>query len=516
MLSVLCGLLWGTFVFFLDRAFVSTMSKNSSWIIQLLSAIPRLSLALLVSVSISKPIEILFFHDRIVSQIQTNMQDDVNSYVATVEAEREVIDADIGNYRKKIGELNLEKKGPDQEEGKMLAAFSDCNQSNTGNQNTINAIVQGINSQISDNETSLRRLENLVNKGPQDSANIKSLEGKITILRYGIPRGQSSGCSTLSQAYLNYHGSRLNKLDEAITATAKLCRDDSLKLHKLDSTKAKNVAVISKSDTISFSQNLSAQIEALNSLINTNNNSGKPNRRITEKAAGFWWYHFVIWMLFLAIEIAPISMKLIMPRGEYDEIAKAHYESVKYQCDTIVKKKEAALKEYFEQAKQENIDLLKDFFEKVRFHRTSLLDNTISDWSKGQAPYVELQRNIFKKLFDYEPDLDGPTSKHETASHQVSVNNTVKTEQSTFKTPSDAVVLEDEAQSPLESLKGSTLSFGTRVTKKIKEQMDDEITKTFFNAIRIIACVLLPAFIIKMAFPQDFDKLIDLIKKIKE
>ena len=59
------GLIWGLLIFNLDRFIVSTIKKSDSQLKELLQATPRLLLAVIIAVVISKPLELKLFEKEI-------------------------------------------------------------------------------------------------------------------------------------------------------------------------------------------------------------------------------------------------------------------------------------------------------------------------------------------------------------------------------------------------------------------------------------------------------------------
>lgn len=80
------GLVWGAFIFSLDRYIVSTMRKGVGWQREWGLAVPRLLIAVLLAAIISKPLELKIFQKEIENKLQ---QMDV--------AERTKLNADVDN-----------------------------------------------------------------------------------------------------------------------------------------------------------------------------------------------------------------------------------------------------------------------------------------------------------------------------------------------------------------------------------------------------------------------------------
>ncbi|MCB4799105.1 DUF4407 domain-containing protein [Neotamlana laminarinivorans] len=63
--AILFGLIWGLLIFNLDRYIVSTIKKNGNFTDELIQAAPRIILALIIAIVISKPLELKIFEKEI-------------------------------------------------------------------------------------------------------------------------------------------------------------------------------------------------------------------------------------------------------------------------------------------------------------------------------------------------------------------------------------------------------------------------------------------------------------------
>jgi hypothetical protein len=68
-IAVLLGLLWGSMIFNLDRYIVSSMRKDSRRYREFLTALPRIVLAIVISIVIARPLELKIFHKEIESEL---------------------------------------------------------------------------------------------------------------------------------------------------------------------------------------------------------------------------------------------------------------------------------------------------------------------------------------------------------------------------------------------------------------------------------------------------------------
>lgn len=115
IVSLFFGLIWGLMIFNLDRYLVSSMRKSNSKMKDFLSATPRIMLAVLIAIVISKPLEVKLFDTEIQSELVLMEQERYRDQ-ETIAKSRYEIDINAGNSR--IGaldiKLNLEKSKVDQ------------------------------------------------------------------------------------------------------------------------------------------------------------------------------------------------------------------------------------------------------------------------------------------------------------------------------------------------------------------------------------------------------------------
>jgi hypothetical protein len=67
------GIIWGFIILSLDRAIVSTISKNDSLKIQILKSIPRIALALMIGIVVATPLEFKIFEKEINNEINATV-----------------------------------------------------------------------------------------------------------------------------------------------------------------------------------------------------------------------------------------------------------------------------------------------------------------------------------------------------------------------------------------------------------------------------------------------------------
>lgn len=90
---IFLGIIWGLFIFNLDRFIVSSMNKQGSFWADFKLAIPRLILAVFISITISFPLVLKIFEDMIDEHLKI-----------------EVINIDITNGNKNKEKYSIQKK----------------------------------------------------------------------------------------------------------------------------------------------------------------------------------------------------------------------------------------------------------------------------------------------------------------------------------------------------------------------------------------------------------------------
>jgi len=93
------GLIWGLMIFNLDRYIVSSMKKSERSINELLLAIPRIILAILIALVISKPLELKIFEKEINQELVLMEQ---QIYAEQIEGATTRLDEEIDQLKSEI------------------------------------------------------------------------------------------------------------------------------------------------------------------------------------------------------------------------------------------------------------------------------------------------------------------------------------------------------------------------------------------------------------------------------
>ncbi len=241
--SVAFGLLWGAIIFNLDRFIVSTMKKRKQWYKEWILASPRILLAVMLAIVISKPLELRIF---------------------SKEIDRKLVSLEETIYQKEISEV--EKRY-------------------TAQLGTIQTQINTLKQEIADKAASRDELKRIAQQEADGTGgSLKRDAGPI----YQIKKQDAD------QAQLEL--TRAEARNNPLIAT-KLNEWD-----RLFDQKQQEVAGLNRYPW----DGMAARLEALRVL-------GQENKAI-------YTANLFIIFLFIMLECTPVLVKLMAPRGPYDEL----------------------------------------------------------------------------------------------------------------------------------------------------------------------------------------------------
>ncbi len=263
--AMLFGLVWGCMIFNLDRFIVSSMKKRNHRWQEFKIAIPRLILAILLALVISKPLELKIFEKEI------NRKVDVKKSEESIQTKSTIAQAfpEIDELEKKILVLKEETAQKEAFRNQRQREYDD---ERFGNKTSGTTGIPGIG-------TNAKKREIQLDEAERDLKEI-------------VQRNQS-------------------KIDQYESDIAQLyaSREKEFSAQKQN---------IDKYD------GLAARLEALSVL--------------TKESKAMKCANIFIILLFIAIETAPIFVKLISERGPYDLLLKTHeHEFENYSIEQISK-----------------------------------------------------------------------------------------------------------------------------------------------------------------------------------
>ena len=273
LVAIFFGSLWGLMIFNLDRFIVSSMRKNGSPQQEWMTALPRIVLAVIISIVIAKPLELKIFEKEVESEIALMIQEDLANQEQTVKQRFEGERADL-QEEVQVLKAEIAAKASKRDELRQIAQQEADGTGGTMQRNAgpIYQIKKADADQVERELDELRQT---------NETRINELENQIT----GLDNSQNAALSQVQESQLTGLASRIEALD-----------------------------------------------------------------RLTKKSEAINIAHLFILLLFLAVETAPIFVKLISQRGPYDFVLKqeeygfeaAYYEDLA-KVNAAIKKRSARL-----------------------------------------------------------------------------------------------------------------------------------------------------------------------------
>ena len=243
--SILFGSVWGLMIFNLDRYIVSSMRKEGKFRREFTLALPRILLAILISIVIARPLELKVFDKEIQPELTV-----------------------------------MEQEAYARQEQQLRSRF-------TPSLDSLKAEVQVLKNEII--AKTLKRDE---------------------LLRIAQEEADGTGGSRRRNLGPIYKVKK-SDADAAEKELIQLTEDNEKRIDTLEKNIAEtNASMASQLNALEKNKinGLAARIEALG--------------RLTSQSQAITWAHWFIVLLFIAIETAPVFVKLISSKGPYDNLLK--------------------------------------------------------------------------------------------------------------------------------------------------------------------------------------------------
>lgn len=267
------GIIWGLMIFNLDRFIVSSMRKNGEARQEWLSALPRIILAVIISIVIAKPLELKIFEKEVEAEISLMIQEDLAAQEQTV--------------KERFNETRTR----------------------------LNEEIQSLKNEINTKAVKRDELRRIAQEEADGTGGSKQRNaGPI----YQIKKADADRVESELQNLLTTNNLQI------IEKEGLLAEFEAQEKATLDEIKESQLT------------GLASRIEALD--------------RLTDKSSAISVAHWFILLLFLAVETAPVFVKLISQRGPYDFVLKkeeygieaAYYEDLA-KVNSIIKKRSTRL-----------------------------------------------------------------------------------------------------------------------------------------------------------------------------
>ena len=317
IVAVLFGILWGAMIFNLDRYIVSSVRKEGKGWNELGLAMPRLILAILISVVITKPIEVELFNNQISSEMFT--------YTTQLEKEAEKqLDDRLGldSIRTKlhmIDSVRVEFKKL--KEGKPTSFdFGEVSTEYKTSKSSYDSLVKIYTPRIKANEARRNYLWNkYATKVFSDAGN-----GEKKFVRWDFPKKWQERSNQLYkinkrlQDEVDAQSAIVKKLEgERKGAREAFAQGIDEELEMLQIQRGELVLAKEEKEAIRKEQIVPALQKARKYGV------GFPAKiqvleKMKEEDSSIWWMSNLIVLLFILLETSPVFVKLITKRGPYD------------------------------------------------------------------------------------------------------------------------------------------------------------------------------------------------------
>ncbi len=245
--AVLFGLIWGLMIFNLDRYIVSSMKSRGSFFRDFVVAFPRLLLAVLLALVISKPLELKIFQKEIDAELITMEQEVFKTQESKIQDRYQ---GQMKDYQLQVADMQAELD--------KLAARRDT--------------------------LALMALQEADGTGGSGKKNL----GPI----YRAKKAKADEAQA--------------ELEAAEARTLPLIAEKQKQVTQMDSLMQADIASLERKDY----GGMAARMEALH--------------RLGEQSQAIFLANIFIMLLFIAIETAPIFVKLISTRSPYDYLLHQH------------------------------------------------------------------------------------------------------------------------------------------------------------------------------------------------
>lgn len=301
LVSIIFGIFWGIIIFNLDRYIVSSIKKTGVFKEEFLFALPRLFIALVLAVSISKPLELRLFENRIAKQMDKNNKEYVDNYddgfkgdIQKLNDQQKALDDELIKKKQDVFSKDPQYSKLKEKKSPLESRKESINGTIASNRSIISRNYYQKYFQNENGETYSRNLPNqtALNKMAENrtlNSELANINSELTDLNTQITKRETELGETIRNIETETQSAK-NSIAEQVTSK------------KAGYEKNKNNAI----NVAINSTDLLSRLEALGNL----KTFGNP----------VWWASLVITLLFILLETAPVTVKLLSKRGPYDEI----------------------------------------------------------------------------------------------------------------------------------------------------------------------------------------------------
>jgi Domain of unknown function (DUF4407) len=399
-LSIFFGVFWGLLIFNLDRYIVSTIGKGDGTqkitLEEWKMAAPRLMMAILLGIVISTPLELKIFEKEIktvveklkVEKAQGLMSAD-SSLVKNIDelkTKQRQLQTNIDNYN--LNKRNLALGAGAYYEDRIQNLQNDYQEKNKeveAIQKRVNILYNSYRRAINDSlsNTTISYRKNLMNQRA-------ALRNRVRTERDDIGKALKELSENKDNAVIDERNRIQKQLDGYISEKDKVSNKLEVKEAELEAKKKVILAVMENYN--GFAAHLDAMGELTKAQINPITGESK--------LPVMFYAKWLITVLFIFIEIAPVLFKLMTEAGPYDDII----DRIKLESQRIEEKKISDIKDDIDTSiklsTQKNqirleAELLgnKALLEKIALAQAEVAEMAVNKWKEDELKKLELGVN---------------------------------------------------------------------------------------------------------------------------
>jgi hypothetical protein len=359
--------LWGTFIFNLDRFIVSSMRKTDSFWREFRQAAPRLILALIIAISIARPLEIGIFAEEIESFLieqkgikKIEVLTEFNTYIGDI---KEAFNSRISEESTVLDQYRTERASTCSSRDEAHAIYL-CERDGT-----CGTSDKGYGPEA---RAKRERYELLERECTALTARAVKLQDRIDKRQDAFDRGLS-GSITESLS------------DDTISSL-----EETSEINRLKQERDKRLREVDQGFSTSFSSMNSALWE------------------LQQADPSVMAISFVISLLFVVVEISPISVKLLSTKGPYDyyldferDSAEANYLRGR---DQLYEEQSSEFQREIEHMeRQKQVEVFKSFQDAKAPLEKEMLDKMLNEWkdkSEASEDQIDNMGSGLKRMID--------------------------------------------------------------------------------------------------------------------
>ncbi|MEO0899200.1 MAG: DUF4407 domain-containing protein [Bacteroidota bacterium] len=317
VVAILFGLLWGALIFNLDRYIVSSIRKDGRKWHEFGLALPRLILAVLISVVITKPIEVELFRNQIDSEKLSYTNEIQKEKIAQLD-NRLGLDK-INEELAEVETMRLEFKKL--KEGKPTSfTFGEISSEYATAKATHDSMVKVFTPRIKANYD---RRNYLWNKYATRKYR-ENDDGTRTAIGWDFPPKYQQQTTKLYN--INQQLKKQMEDQAELVQTLETKRRGARETYTKDKEKEISDLEKKKQELLAKKEEAEAKRKAELPVVEKKAKgygSGFPSdvqvlEKMKEEDSSIWWMSNLIMMLFIMLETSPVFVKLITKRGPYD------------------------------------------------------------------------------------------------------------------------------------------------------------------------------------------------------